>query len=596
MRQAGRSALLPLQAEKTRISPAPFSSVGEEQSPAQMLETGAQDRFPFLTNETSISRRIYSKSTRNYVRRYAGKTYYQIRWSLYLTVPIIDPSQLEGIEHPELIFGFVAPVGTPLTHLTTVLITELTHFGYQAEEIHLSHFLANFNLPTPEAPPGASAFTRINALMTRGDELRENLGGGEALALLAAIEIQSRRPLTEPAALSGKAFVLNQLKHPDEVVWLRRIYGDAFHLAGVYCDEETRKHEFYTHRNMTEREAVQLIERDKGEQIKHGQQVTETFQHADLFVNIKNSSPADTANVKAEINRYLRLLFGHKTITPTREEYGMFLAQGAAYRSADLSRQVGAAILTQKSEVISLGANEVPAPGGGQYGASDEAKRDFEIGQDENTRIKFENLKEVLAVLIPDWSKKLDEEKEHLLVEATKNLKHTRMMNLTEFSRAVHAEMDALLSAGRIGAPVFGHELYCTTFPCHNCAKHIITAGIKRVLYIEPYPKSLAERLHGDAIVLGEPDETDSRVAFQAFCGVAPRMYPALFSSTNSIGTRIERKNSQGNIDTTPAGLRAYASPLTYIQREATIAIRFQQILKNTNIIKGAENHGNIEE
>ena len=118
-------------------------------------------------------------------------------------MPIIDPSTLEGIEKPELIFAFVAPVGTPLKHLSRVLSEELTSFEYQTEEIHLSNFLTGFNLPTAEAPAGASEFERIDRLMSRGDELRESLGGGEALALLAAVEIQSKRPSDEPRALSG---------------------------------------------------------------------------------------------------------------------------------------------------------------------------------------------------------------------------------------------------------------------------------------------------------------------------------------------------------------------------------------------------------
>lgn len=164
-------------------------------------------------------------------------------------------------------------------------------------------------------------------------------------------------------------------------------------------------------------------------------------------------------------------------------------------------------------------------------------------------------------------------------------------MNLTEFGRAVHAEMDALLAAGRIGASVRGYELYCTTFPCHNCAKHIVNAGIKRVLYIEPYPKSLAGRLHGDAIVLGKSDENDPRVTFQAFRGVAPRMYPTLFSSMNPVGTRIKRKDERGKIDTTPAGLRTKASPLSYIQREATVAALFSQIVAQSDISNEEEDH-----
>ncbi len=510
-------------------------------------------------------------------------------------MPIIDPLQLEGIEHPELIFGFVAPVGTPLRHLSTVLIAELQELNYQAEAIHLSSFLTGFNLPTREVSPGASEFERINTLMTRGDELRGELGGGEALALLAVIEIQSKRPQDEPYTLSQRAFVLNQLKHPDEVVWLRRIYGSAFHLIGVYCDEEARSQYLHIQRNMTMEEAEQLIERDKGEQIKHGQQVTETFQHSDVFVDLKRFEKADIDRVKADIRRYLQLLFGYKTITPSREEYGMFLAQSAAYRTSDLSRQVGAAILTQTGEVVSLGTNEVPSPGGGQYWASTDAERDWELGHDANVQIKYENLEEVLAVLLPDWSEKSAIEKSRTLADSAEKLEHTRMMNLTEFGRAVHAEMDALLAAGRVGTSVRSHELYCTTFPCHNCAKHIVNAGIKRVLYIEPYPKSLAGRLHGDAIAMGNVADDDPKVSFQAFCGVAPRMYPILFSSMNTIGTRIKRKDKRGNVDATPDGLRTKASPLSYIQREATVAVLFQRTIAKTNIIKGGEDNGDIE-
>jgi deoxycytidylate deaminase len=46
-------------------------------------------------------------------------------------------------------------------------------------------------------------------------------------------------------------------------------------------------------------------------------------------------------------------------------EYGLFLAKAAALRTLDLSRQVGAAIFSDKGEIIALGANEVPKAGGG---------------------------------------------------------------------------------------------------------------------------------------------------------------------------------------------------------------------------------------
>jgi len=377
------------------------------------------------------------------------------------------------------------------------------------------------------------------------------------------------RPTTPPHTLSGKAFILNQLKHPDEVIWLRHIYGNAFHLVGVFCPEDVRFQYLHVARSIPEEDAKKLIARDKGEEFRYGQQVTETFQHADVFVDLQGYDAVSVEDARSQLQRYLDLLFGHKTISPTREEYGMFLAQSSALRTADLSRQVGASILTTAGEVVSVGTNEVPAPGGGQYWHGPNAVRDIELQKDENTKIKFENLEEVIAALTDDWDSKSDRVKKRILDSAAKKLDSTRWMNLTEFSRAVHAEMDAVLAAGRIGVSVRGCELYCTTFPCHNCCKHIVNAGISRVQYIEPYPKSLAERLHSDAILLGTRDTGDSRVAFEPFRGIAPRMYGTLFSTMTPVGKRIKRKNDLGDADLTPAGLRVKSSPWSYIEREA---------------------------
>ncbi len=68
--------------------------------------------------------------------------------------------------------------------------------------------------------------------------------------------------------------------------------------------------------------------------------------------------------------------------------------------------------------------------------------------------------------------------------------------------------------------------MYVTTYPCHNCAKHIISSGIKKVFYIEPYEKSLATALHDDSIC-GNID--CKGVQFLPFEGVAPSQYQNRF-------------------------------------------------------------------
>lgn len=53
--------------------------------------------------------------------------------------------------------------------------------------------------------------------------------------------------------------------------------------------------------------------------------------------------------------------------------------------------------------------------------------------------------------------------------------------------RTVHAEMNALLQCAKFGAPTDGAEIYVTHFPCVQCTKAIIQAGIKGVYYAEDY-------------------------------------------------------------------------------------------------------------
>jgi deoxycytidylate deaminase len=104
----------------------------------------------------------------------------------------------------------------------------------------------------------------------------------------------------------------------------------------------------------------------------------------------------------------------------------------------------------------------------------------------------------------------------------------TKVKDLIEFSRSIHAEMHAILTAGRLsGDKIRGGKLFCTTYPCHSCARHIIAAGITEVYYIEPYRKSLATKLHSDAITEDESDE--KKVRLLPYDGVAPSRYLKLF-------------------------------------------------------------------
>lgn len=78
---------------------------------------------------------------------------------------------------------------------------------------------------------------------------------------------------------------------------------------------------------------------------------------------------------------------------------------------------------------------------------------------------------------------------------------------MQEICYAVHAEQNAIVQAARLGVNVNGATLYCTHQPCVICAKIIINAGIKRVVYKHGYPDEFSLALFSDANVVVEKYE-----------------------------------------------------------------------------------------
>ena len=174
-----------------------------------------------------------------------------------------------------------------------------------------------------------------------------------------------------------------------------------------------------------------------------------------------------------------------------------------------------------------------------ECGITDGAGREFRNKVDTNDRMKREIALEIVDELSgEDFLKAAGESQAPALLAA---LERTKLGDLIEFGRAVHAEMAALMDAARRGVPVKGCTLYTTTFPCHNCARHIVAAGIMRVVYVSPYAKSQAKELHADSIDFAEANPRKGAVQFEPFVGVAPRRYLDLFEAG-------ERKEEDGSV------------------------------------------------
>lgn len=67
--------------------------------------------------------------------------------------------------------------------------------------------------------------------------------------------------------------------------------------------------------------------------------------------------------------------------------------------------------------------------------------------------------------------------------------------------RSLHAEQNALLQAAMIGIPCQGATFYVTCQPCNSCAKMILNAGVKEVIYEGDYPDDFALEIFGEGKV-----------------------------------------------------------------------------------------------
>jgi deoxycytidylate deaminase len=493
-----------------------------------------------------------------------------------------QPSQNVPTEpiYTELVFGLVAPVGTHLDRIEPYFERGLAAFGYAVNKVRLSDLARNFKIEDHDLPaPGVGReYDRLTALMSHGDALRERSGKGEFLALAAAQRINESRGDTRDSPRLKTAHVLRSLKHPEEVLQLRRIYGIGFFLIGVTVDQAERRRFLKDEKNCSDDEIDKLLKRDEHEEGRRlGQRTRDTFHLADAFVPLDDEK---------QLKRFLNLVFGSPFETPTSDEQAMFTAFTASLRSADLSRQVGAAIVSSRGDIVAVGANDVPKAGGGQYWPGEGDARDHVKGEDSNEIQREKILDDVLMRLLPAARHDggVEPTQSEWLAAARPLLNSSLLMDITEYGRAVHAEMEALLACGRSGVGAAGGTLFSTTFPCHNCAKHIVASGLQRVVYVEPYPKSQALELFPDSI-RGEahtgPATKEHRVIFEPFVGVGPRRYYDLFSMSLSSGYAVKRKGASGKKiawDAKAAYPRVPLLPSTYIEREQVATERLLEL------------------
>lgn len=448
------------------------------------------------------------------------------RKGLKVVVPATDSAETVGVGErrtDEVIFALVGPVASGVSYTGELLSTMLKNdYGYDGQVIKLSTFINKYASSVGQSVVTLDDPQRITKLQEIGNRLREKFGSG-CIAEFGVRDINMARGEPKPLPEARRHFtILDSIKNPEEAEVLREVYQDALCIIGVFAPESIRRKRLK--RELSDAYVSQIFEQDQADGLAFGQNVRGTMELADFY--LRNDGENDT-RLRASLARFLEIFFGVGIHTPTKDELAMQAASALASGSACLSRQVGAVVVNDSGEFIGHGKNDVPKYGGGLYTTED---------SDKDHRCWKWKGKECHN----DAKKKSLLEKVEQRLEAAKVLKPAAtgvkeavsgggVKNLIEFSRSVHAEMDAIISIARTGkAGIVGSTLYTSTFPCHNCARHIVVSGIVKVIYIEPYQKSLALDLHDDSISVDQADE-GKKVLFLQFEGVAPRNMLRLF-------------------------------------------------------------------
>lgn len=471
-------------------------------------------------------------------------------------------------KRPELVVLIVSALGTPLDDVQRAFSEAFGSVRYQMRKIRISQLLDELSVQLKWELPANNS---VGHLMDLGNFLRDRSGLPAAAARLAVLGIQADRG--EEGERPGVVTLVRSAKRPEEIDAFRDIYGSRLLVVGVSASEKYRRDSLI--KRLKEEGGVpdgqnaegvskHLLDRDEDEAFESsGQRLRKAYSKADAYVWIREG-----VNPKYDIDRIVKIWFGDQFGTPSRDEQAMFQAKSAQFRSAAAGRQVGVAVVDSDGEVLVTGTNDVPKPGGGQYWVGDEPDfRDFQlsyetndIGQREVVLDAIERLK-AAGWLAPGYSEIAVSELTDKALKSGGPLEESRITDLIEFGRIMHAEMAAICTAARRGTPLKNSALYTTTFPCHECARLIIGAGIRRVVYIDPYPKSQVDLLFNHLISHGESRAGEDTVEFVPFQGFSPMLFAEVFRM------RGRSRDLRGNFEASdPIPLAVWGSvPMTKI-------------------------------
>ncbi len=350
-----------------------------------------------------------------------------------------------------------------------------------------------------------------------------------------------------------KGIVVDSIRNDGEVKTLRQLPN--FYLFSIHADKSVRCERTVGEKKRfrTKEDFDKADRRDEAENISYGQQVKKCNYLADIILN--NNDNVSSRNLNESIFDKLRKYIfaieekirGYK-IHPTTNEALMTIAYATSQSSVCLKRKVGAVIATIEESpnpqrdplysVISSGFNHVPIGSipclnNVEYG--EKCYRDHLQEQQASTikycpkcgreiKVKFKHVcDDRIENEFTEYFRNCPKCKKEIDIPYVCEGCNSKVFSeyllsggkLMDMCRSLHAEENALMGISKNSDIVNGKlTLFTTTYPCNLCANKIVSAGIKKVVYSDPYTMEDARSILEGASVSVEKFEGIKSIAF----------------------------------------------------------------------------------
>jgi len=329
-------------------------------------------------------------------------------------------------------------------------------------------------------------------------------------------------------------FAIDSFRNPFEIEFFKWRYSE-FYLVAILREKEDR----HKGLNLLGDSLKELDKRESGERFQRSsenieswvvsQDIKQCLNKADVYIENQTDSTSTYPHLRFSLIKVITLAKYPGCVPPTRDERSMQVAMTARQISGCISRKVGAVVVNKGGYIIGIGWNDPPR---GQTPCSLRTGKDLVDSPDKTVFSEYELSSDFVSHIRTNcYTKNPFCFRSELPIVLNEQNGAKR-----EFTRALHAEENALFQANQIsGSTLSGATLYTTDSPCTLCAKKIYQLGIERIVYIEDYPGIAIKQ----TINAGDRKITVSR--FQGIIGSAYfRLYNSLLSEKDLIQLYIK--------------------------------------------------------